>query len=894
MVDRSLVLGRLTDLWTSMRWRTMPDAEAIDPGNVGSLAAGVRGLAQRISTDVGRKGAADVATDLPAILGRATSGTRSSGSGILLLDGQIIVLGGYALIMVAAMVVERRRGTTAVLRVRGATTGQLLRLAATEAIILVVPAVLLAPLLAAALLIALGAMEPAGSVVVAPRLTLEALVLAAVAAGVAIVGMAIPVLTASGPIASVRRSVGRQMTRTTAQRTGLDLAFVAFAAVLLWELRANGAPISESFRGTIGIDPLLVAAPAIGLVAGAVLTLRVVPALAAGLERLATRRSGVVGPMAARSISRRSSRYSRSALLLVVAVAIAFLAATYQRTWQQSQVDQVATAIPVDILATPADASAPPGMVEARAAYLATDGVAEAGPVVQQAFDLRLINGRGSFVALVPELAAAHMELRSDVGDERLADQLRSLVEARPVLSAVPLPADAARLRVTVETDIAASAAGLSSIVPTTGPLDLAVSVIVRDAAGLLHRAPSAGTVAQGMPAAEIPLDLARPDGAAATLEGPLQLVAMELTTTIPAGTIASGSARLAGLEIAPRPAESTDAVSDWVPVDWATLARAWTWTRVLVPRMSADANVLTDGPAATVRLPADRPPVGLDELTLALGPRELASLSDIALPSLADQRLLSLSAPAGDGTLAVTQGYADTRRLDVVGQIALAPTLDPTRPAAIVDLPTLQLSEWVRSGRLLSADGWWLSVAPGADPSAVAADLATVVYPLQTTAVRADAISARTREPFQAGVSSILGLVAAAALLFALIGLAISLWYTVSSRQGEFAVAQALGLGRRQLLGWLALESAFLVTVGVIGGLIVGLVLAWVVMPSITLTTEGRAPVPPPVTAIAWDLMLVLAAIGVLAFALSVLAARRAIASVRVAATLRIAEADR
>ena len=115
-------------------------------------------------------------------------------------------------------------------------------------------------------------------------------------------------------------------------------------------------------------------------------------------------------------------------------------------------------------------------------------------------------------------------------------------------------------------------------------------------------------------------------------------------------------------------------------------------------------------------------------------------------------------------------------------------------------------------------------------------------------------------RDPFQAGVTAILGLVAGAALLFALVGLAISLWYTVSSRQGEFAVARALGLGRRQLLGWLAIESAFLIVVGVVGGILVGLVLAWVVMPSITLTLEGQAPVPPPVAAIAWDLAVVLA----------------------------------
>ena len=193
-----------------------------------------------------------------------------------------------------------------------------------------------------------------------------------------------------------------------------------------------------------------------------------------------------------------------------------------------------------------------------------------------------------------------------------------------------------------------------------------------------------------------------------------------------------------------------------------------------------------------------------------------------------------------------------------------------------------------------MPADGWWLTLDAGADPTAASAALAASPFPIETKAVRSDAIEARTTDPFQAGVTAILGLVAGAALLFALVGLAISLWYTVSSRRGEFAVARALGLARRQLLGWLAIESAFLIVVGVVGGILVGLVLAWVVMPSITLTLEGRAPVPPPVAAIAWDLAVALLGLGALAFLLSVLAARRAISSVRVAATLRIAEADR
>ena len=46
------------------------------------------------------------------------------------------------------------------------------------------------------------------------------------------------------------------------------------------QLRLYGATLTRNARGTLGVDPLLVAAPAIGLVGGAVLAIRIVPRLA--------------------------------------------------------------------------------------------------------------------------------------------------------------------------------------------------------------------------------------------------------------------------------------------------------------------------------------------------------------------------------------------------------------------------------------------------------------------------------------------------------------------------------------------------------------------------------------------------------------------------------------
>ena len=61
---------------------------------------------------------------------------------------------------------------------------------------------------------------------------------------------------------------GRQARTTLAQRLGLDLALVAVAGVALWQLRLYGAPLTRNAQGPLGLDPLLVAAPAIGLVGG--------------------------------------------------------------------------------------------------------------------------------------------------------------------------------------------------------------------------------------------------------------------------------------------------------------------------------------------------------------------------------------------------------------------------------------------------------------------------------------------------------------------------------------------------------------------------------------------------------------------------------------------------
>ena len=106
--------------------------------------------------------------------------------------------------------------------------------------------------------------------------------LAAGAAAAVVPGRPAPAGAAHGPVLRVRPRQRRPAPRRArlGTRLGLDLALLAVAGLGLWQLRHYGAPLTRSVQGSLGIDPLLVATPAIGFLAGAILALRVIPLVA--------------------------------------------------------------------------------------------------------------------------------------------------------------------------------------------------------------------------------------------------------------------------------------------------------------------------------------------------------------------------------------------------------------------------------------------------------------------------------------------------------------------------------------------------------------------------------------------------------------------------------------
>lgn len=125
-------------------------------------------------------------------------------------------------------------------------------------------------------------------------------------------------------------------------RAGADLGLLLIAAVAYWQLdrQSGSGALSGDQAGNLGIDPLLVTAPALALLAGTVLTLRLLPPAAKLAERRAAKGRGLPAALAGWQFSRRPLRGAGPVLLLVLSVAMGMLAIGQSASWNRSQSDQ--------------------------------------------------------------------------------------------------------------------------------------------------------------------------------------------------------------------------------------------------------------------------------------------------------------------------------------------------------------------------------------------------------------------------------------------------------------------------------------------------------------------------------------------------------------------------
>ena len=254
-----------------------------------------------------------------------------------------------------------------------------------------------------------------------------------------------------------------------------------------------------------------------------------------------------------------------------------------------------------------------------------------------------------------------------------------------------------------------------------------------------------------------------------------------------------------------------------------------------------------------------------------------------LAIPGLATQRFLAANNAAVGSTVQANLNGA-VISVKIVAAVATFPTVSAGGGALIVDLSRLQ--DLLTSGGLEPAQvtQWWLAAPAGVPPGLDAA------LPPGSAVTSADGLTAGLLgNPLSTVPQQALLAVAVAAAALAITGFCVSIAAGVRLRRAESALLAALGVAPRAAAGQLCLEKLMLSLPSALAGLVLGVVLAELLVPAITLTSAATAPVPPVLIQFGWSqtlaLALAVAVLPVLAAALTI--ARRPDA----AAELRTAE---
>ena len=279
------------------------------------------------------------------------------------------------------------------------------------------------------------------------------------------------------------------------------------------------------------------------------------------MERIVSRGRDLVASLGSRQLARRSLRYTRSALLLMLAMSMGVFALSYAATWSSSQRDQAEYQTGAEVRVLPGSSSGGlPGWALPHA-YAGLAGVGRVSPLERITDGIQLAaSGSTDLLALDADTAAGIVLLRSDESAEPLGELMRALREGRPEPTLATLPEGAAYLRIVPRLDIGSIAmlvfdpdTGDDQLVPfdpgTQVDLRVSASAIVVDAHGLLYRVDSDLVPVEG-PTTSLLLPLVGTaqvsDGGAspvgARLDGPIRLAGLGVDLWLPAGSVTSDS----------------------------------------------------------------------------------------------------------------------------------------------------------------------------------------------------------------------------------------------------------------------------------------------------------------------------------------------------------------
>lgn len=854
----------------SIQWAILPDPDRIRPDDLAAAitAAGTiqRALADDPATSNGRVSVLGDLDDTATRFSRAQNAIRGiTPIGLIL----VALIGTITLAQVARLLVVARRPDGALLASRGATRARLVGHPVAEAVVVCglgaaagagLAPLLLAPFLASSLPdLGSGPAPPGGgapgSVSLGPvNLGPVSLGPAGWAAAVAMTGVIVVLATALGDaLRTADGTTAQGLTSGTARSRSRTIAAagtvaltVAAAALAIGQSLVYGSPIVTDAAGRQSVDPLTVAAPALGLVAGCLLLLAAAVPLARWAERLAALGRMLQPALGARQLARGLGR--SSAAILVISLAVGALVITSSYSGTRSALDASTGLLRVgadERLVFREGRQALAGMESVLAErYRSLPGVADAAPVLVAGIRLP-----GNLEGVLTAIAAAR--LPGVMTDVRGALDTVAVAAALPAGAAFGLEVPAGTSVVFLRGTLTGQAPDRTGPVATSAEVD--GTVWFESADGSLLASPFGPVLLDSGASSTVVAETVLPEGTSGW-----RIVAVDLRA-------AASQYWTVELEVAGFDAEGPDGTVRALPFSGGD------WTS----QLALGENGFE--PAATFRSDAGSFAIGL---SLRYGNHDGARAMAVSQAAPLSRRS-DYAGIVNPLPIAVSRSLADALYLEAGATIDLRVTgtssdvtatvteiLEhvpgtPSSPAVLADLPSLNEHLLRTSTLVFTPNELWI------DTEGAPVDVAAIAGAGVHVGTPADSTVAAITAPAETS----LWIAATGCLLFAILSLGAVALTVRRARRVDVVVLRAEGLPApvqaRARFGETSVVSAAAIGFGLLGG---GLVAALTV-PNLARTVVLEAPADLPAVLLP-ALAPGLALLGLLAVALTVVVA--------------------
>ncbi|MFN8508250.1 MAG: FtsX-like permease family protein [Dehalococcoidia bacterium] len=770
---------------------------------------------------------------------------------------QIVGIVLFYLVMVASMVVERQTGEIALLKSRGASTGQVLTVFAIEAAAICGFAAVVGPFLAAAVIAVLG-LTPAFSDLseghlLAMNFSMGAFGLSVLGALLAFAALVWPAYRACRfSITNYKQQISRPPSQPAFLRYYLDLAVLAVGAFAFYQLRDRGTLATEKLFGETSADPVLLAAPSLFIVMIALVFLRLFPvALRAGVW-LSRSLNGPTIALGLTRMVRSPLQHSRLILLLILTTAVGVFAAGFRATLEQGYSDRAAyqagAAARLEDVRKPLSVSVP----EFTAAISAATGSNDVSPAFRYDGYFNTSQFHSESITTLA-LRSADIKRMAFWRGDFAGSSLDTLMDRTTLPPAAPLPKG-----VTVP----GGTRFFGVWVYATNPLPLYVRLV--DADGLAWewqlRTESPAANAWQFYTADLssrvlyrttpPQDALAKDRTLASvfvrIQGNPPQVPEPVTMLFDDAQVTTAASLPAGW--------GARGFADGTVIDrFDDLAAYETVTGASEGQVS---GTISRGDAAAGRTGA----VARLNFVRARNGAPIVGLRTVSdprpLPVIVDKGFLSATKKkVGDEfTIYAASQYVLVR---VTGSFELFPGFDPEGRSHLLiadfDLARDRFSRLPGYSDTATPNAAWLG-APGSGPLTKASLLEKGVQVERVYDLAQIKIEQRGDPLVAASWEGILFLSFGAVLLLSALGFVTYSALSAQARSLEFAILRTMGFSGRQIIGVVTFEQCFVIVAGVAAGTLLGFPLGRLMIGYMGITEKGRDPLPPLISRVSWE----------------------------------------